>query len=420
MSNNSSTAFTPKEIIELHKEHEGKLFKLDTEGTKTSADGKSMFIPFSCITRSGAYAKFRLKINNQLACSNAKKPAGLKPTDAIKKITVSYKRLTAEDLEISEYKNFQKVDLLKFNNELCDALDIISKEYIKMIKEQLMTYKGDKFRPIKKDCKIFNIVQTNRDPKDNSETTDEDGKVPLPVPIFRIPIPVDPKTNKVGKSYGDKGFSYVVFDGRKKTKETNYANIPARLVNSSKELVDLTADNIKDFLTYLSITTGIIRYDTICCSKVGISMQYEFMEIIVSPHPKLKNVSILPEEADEANSYAVQYDGNIEIETDNKNGFNKSSLTIVNEDDEDIKIDEPKKISKPKPVVQKDEEPSGNIPDDNSPREVVDLVQKKKTNDNPEDNSAEQNEDNLSDHETEEPKPKTKKKLPTKTFKAKN
>jgi hypothetical protein len=84
---------------------------------------------------------------------------------------------------------------------------------------------------------------------------DDDGKqrTKLETPIYRIKLQgVNMEDRRIGRMFGGKEFSPVVFDARKS--KTQKKDVVAK-VKSNGEEIDITIDNVKHYITYLSLTT---------------------------------------------------------------------------------------------------------------------------------------------------------------------
>jgi hypothetical protein len=313
----TSTKITPKTLIELRAKNPelGSILTLDIKDTKKNKDTTfpTYYIPVRLINSDGARVKCKLTIVKQIVASNAK-PFGKdeKATKAANDVFISFRKFFDEDLNVTDYPDNEKPTLLKQNEELIEALKILSEEYMYLVNNVVVPYDGDKFEIQDPDTlKIANFVQTERKATDEEKKEDakrganeklisKSKKIALANPIYRIKINGDKDTKRIGRiNYKTKKVEYTVFDVRKPSKESGKKYMPAKLKDGSGKLVDLTVSNIKHFLTYMSLIGGIIEFEDVCVSKSGISLKTRFQEIYVMPHKPLKPESMNQEDLDE-------------------------------------------------------------------------------------------------------------------------
>ncbi len=317
---------TPKDIIESFQKFGENMIKLDIENAKQNADFSNYptwYIPFKIRDpKSGDYKPFILKFLFQLFGSHAKLPHGQKKDDA-KHLNILFKLMEMEELDKSEYKQRDKLDLLNKNKEFIEALTIISNGYVQQVKNMVKDYEGGKIN-IPDPVKIHNFMQSERkateeEVKLNMEKPPNEkfltkGKIKLEKNFYRIKIPATKQrllgnlTNSGGGG-NNKTFYPVVFDGRTKTKTSPKPNPAKVIINGKPE--DLTLDNGPNFLTYLSICGGSINFDSVCISNSGISLMNKFKELHVWPHKKIENTVMEEEDYDEMAQYGTTgYDDN--------------------------------------------------------------------------------------------------------------
>ena len=317
----ASTYFEVKDI-KLAKAKCGKepWFKLDVSKTRKNKNAQqpTYYIPFTAKTSGGKRFPLALRFNKQIIASNAKIPFGVKDEDA-RDVRVSFRQLTQDELDITDYEESKRTSLIQSNTEFVEALGIIADEYLELVKREVLTYRGDKFKLKVKTINCFR--QTHREAGDGEEgdeegdeESNEKSKIKLPHPIFRIKIPADPLTKKLGFNSEKTGHIYVVFDMAKASKDAKTSDgktsdvkkkpIVAK-IKTFKGYVDLNVTNAKHFITYMSLTGGMIMFDSICISKSGISLLCQFKEIHVWRHKPLKIEAMNDEMANEMAEYGV-------------------------------------------------------------------------------------------------------------------
>lgn len=320
----SNSSFTPKDIIASREKHEGsRLMSASMEkmrGNKNSGTPTS-YIPITFKNVAGKQQYLSLKFVRQLITSNAKLPA--KTTlDTARYLTVSYRKLKLDDLKDTEYPEDKKEGLLSSNEEFVKALDIIAEEYITCVKEDVLKHKAKGFSVGNR--KITNFKQDRRKPNDDEEGDEEDGKVAME-PIYRIRLPIDQESKKVGRKM-EKGHMYIVFDMRKSEAEAKLTGKPKRDVIAKVmykgKPIDLTLSNAKHFVSFMSLTSGIINFESICLSSQGISFLCNYRALHVWRHKTMKRESIGDEERDDMAEYGYK----------NADG---------EEEDLDVNVDEP-------------------------------------------------------------------------------
>ena len=310
----TSSLFTPQTLIALRQKHgKGTLFQLDVEKARVvkSHGSDTSYIPFTCLTLSGGKCRLVLKINKQITASSAKFPGEQNEENAkkAKDVRICYRKLEQKDLEPTDHKEEKRADLLKANDEFIQACDIIDEEYTSMVENQLMKYRGSKFQ-LQKNKTINRIKQSERKAhkveieEDEKRPEDErivcDNMIKLPHPLYRFKLTANDQTKKIGKTnYNTKEHEYIVYDLRKSTKENKFKSVVAKLKDTTGKLIDLTVTNVKTFITYMSLTAGIIDFDNIIISKSGISLSNKYKELHVWPHKVMKSDSINDEDREE-------------------------------------------------------------------------------------------------------------------------
>lgn len=304
----SNSNFTPKDIIASKKKHgDSRLLKADIANTRKNKNPKqpTFYIPITFKNVAGKPQAINLKFVRQLISSNAKLPYGAEANEA-KFLNVSFKKLAVKDLEGTEYPEEKKEGLISANEEFIEALGIIADDYLACVKEEILKYKGDKFRIIERKTNCFR--QDRRVGSAEDENQDDDGKVAID-PIYRIRLEADPETKKIGRA-SDRGHQYVVFDMRKSEKEAKETGKPkrdivARVMVKGKP-VDLNINNAKHFVSFMSLTSGVIHFECICISRSGISIKCRFRNLHVWRHKTMKQESLGEEDRDDMAAYGYQ------------------------------------------------------------------------------------------------------------------
>ena len=309
MSNNY---FYPKDIIAAKAKCSSTPW-LKLEPTKTrkspSKQNPTYYIPFTAKNVAGKYIPLTVSFGSQVIASSAKPPYGVTPEEA-KDVRILFRELTREDFEPTEY-NEAKIDgLLANNKEFITALNIIADEYIALAEKEVLTYKGDKFKLTK--TKTINCFrQTHRNAgEDESAAANDEGKVELPVPLFRLKLPADAVTKKIGNAATDKiEHGYIVYDMVKGTAvsedgKTTYKPVVAKL-KTSRGYIDLTISNAKNFITYMSLVGGKVAFDSICISKAGISLMCKIRDLHVRKHSQMKSEAMGEDMVNDMVSYGA-------------------------------------------------------------------------------------------------------------------
>lgn len=369
-------------------------FKLDAAKTRKNKNKQqpTYYIPFTAKTGAGKRIPLALRFARQVIASNAKIPFGVSDEEA-RDVRVSFRQLTSEDFEPTDYEEPKREGLIQSNTEFVEALNLIADEYLELVEREVLTYKGDKFK-LNKNKTVNCFRQTHRDAGDDEEG-DEEGKIALPHPIFRIKVPADPETKKLGFNSEKTGHIYVVFDMKKASKEAKTVdgkkkNKPVvAKIKTSKGYVDLTVNNAKHFITYMSLTGGMILFDSVCISKSGISLMCRFKELHVWRHRPLKVNAIDDDAVNDMAEYGASNDKDDDEEvfdepeegnddSDNPKGKGKSnakgkpsakgkppskgskkslSKALDNDDDEEVPADD---------VPDEDDAAGGDEPEENS------------------------------------------------------
>lgn len=290
-----SHAKHPNAVLSWHPSNFRDLKKINK---KAKFDVTWVNIQF--ITDSGKKVPCKLKIKNQILASGAKAPQ-TKEKDDISSFTVQFKSLSREDIEGGDYvprtlstredqekevkRVAKNIDGYTANNaKLIQVLDILNASFIKVASEII---EADKNREVKftvrkdrkkKDVTIFPLKQSTRYDEEKRED------IPLESPIFRIKVPVYKKDGRIGawNNYKD-CFRPIVFDARKMTTKNGFTPVPA-YVKKGKKKIPLNRSNVSGYITYKSLVSGIIQFDSATISKAGISCGNKFYNMYIVRH----------------------------------------------------------------------------------------------------------------------------------------
>jgi hypothetical protein len=367
----SANYFETKDIVVAKaKCQDEPWFKLDISKTKTNnkKNQKTYYIPFTARNVSGKHIPLTLKFSKQVLSSNAKIPADTDESEA-RHVSTSYREITMDDLESTDYEESKRAGLIQSNTEFIEALNTICDEYAELVEREVIPYKGDKFRATSK-MTVYNIRQTQRKAGDGEES--ENGMIDLPHAIFRIKLTADPESKKIGYNSEKTGHIYTVFDMKKTTDAVKNAGgkktkpVVAK-IKTSNGYTDLTISNVKHFVTYMSLTGGVVTFDSVCISKAGISLMCRFKELHVWRHrPMTTNAMDEVTMNDMAAFGAVNADGDDEEVFDEPNGDNEDGS------DSDSKAKKSKSKSKSKPPVKNMSKALDNDGDDEATLSDVD------------------------------------------------
>lgn len=323
----STSQLSPSEIIAVDKKWpDDCMFKMNYEkarnNEKKDPQGTTFWMPFSVRRITDERSPPYLKAKNVILCSSAKVPQK-KTIENADKLNIVFYHLSKKDLENTDYKPAMYDKILKSHNEFCDALFIMHKHLMKLYDQVAEDADADDavFR-IHDINKVSSFCQeyrnaTTEDRKNKNLTCEKvDGKwkVKLDKPIFRLSVPVDKESRKLGKKWSDKPFKHVVFDARKSTKANNHANVPAAIKSDGK-LKELTAKTAKHFLTYMSLSTLKVNFTGVCSSTQGRSCPTEFHTLSVWPHKPMIQKDLDEEDYDDMAAMGTsEYDDNVDVD----------------------------------------------------------------------------------------------------------
>jgi hypothetical protein len=248
----------------------------------------SWFIPITVTNLNGKQVPLKLKFNRQVLSSNAKHSSSVEENKA-NDVRIAFKKITEDDLKNTDYKSNGHTAIMESNEEFIKALDIIAEEFISF-SNQLFTPGNS----INASCKTHKIALPDKKINcfrqvDRKNESDPNEKILLETPIYRIKIPADPKTKKLGFNTEKNGHVYIIYDTKKSAQlaEKNKSKVGELVVakiNINGVETDLNVNNAKHFITYMSLTNGIIEFDSICVSSVGLSMTCRIKELHVWRH----------------------------------------------------------------------------------------------------------------------------------------
>ena len=311
----SNSYFTPKDVIASRAKCVNEPWlKLDLAKVRKGKlkQNTTFYIPLLARNLTGKYIQLNLQFKRQVVASAAKPPASITEEEA-KDVRIIYRELSREDLEASSYREDKLDGLLASNKEFITALDIIASEYQKIAEEEVLTHTDNKFK-LQKIRTINNFRQTHRNVAENEEGGNSEGKVALPVPMYRLKIPADPTSKKIGNPANEKNdHQYIVFDISKSTTVNSVYHPVVAKLKTSTGFTDLTINNIKHFITYMSLTGGKVSFDSICVSKQGISLMCKIRDIHVLRHKQLKTESLDAEGAGDMNEYGADINEDDEV-----------------------------------------------------------------------------------------------------------
>jgi hypothetical protein len=322
----SKTIYTPELICELREQYgAGNMFQCDPAATKTNSNKNypTYYIPFTCVTKTEARSPLIYQFKKQIVGASSKVAHGQNAKEA-RDVRVLYKLLDKDDFEGSEYNEesysaAKKEELVKYNKLHIKALTIIHEEYLAMVNTQIIPYDGSSFT-MPKNKVINSFAQYERKASDSEKAANEKlpkaekfvkaGKVALPKPLFRIKLSVM-DDRRIGYKTKDTPFIPLVYDVRKLTKENKYTPVPAKVL-SGKKLTDLTINNVGSFITYMSQSSGKIKFADVCLSSSGISLSNSFYEIHIAPHKKMEHKSFSSDDLEDMMDTGLVNRGDIE------------------------------------------------------------------------------------------------------------
>jgi len=291
---------TASELISLREKFpDENLISIDPDVANHKQNKNKSFpttyLPLYIKRLDGKNTKLNFKFVSQLLCSGAKLPAGTKEEDT-KHLSIMFRKLAEEDLASTNYQSGDYKKLIKHNEEMVQALDIIAEEYLKCIKCLIKDTKVIK----KKKAQQFNIKQSVREPTTEETAADDDridtdGKIKLPYSLFRLKLPVHYETRELSYSMSkDKPAEPYVFDVTKRVPKGDA--VPARFKtkgkNGKKKYEKLDVFNASKVITYMSLAAGTVNFDSICLSKSGISLSNKITSLHIMKHKAIKEPNI--------------------------------------------------------------------------------------------------------------------------------
>ena len=309
-------AVTLDEVIASYAVNPNGVLKVNFKTTRDlkSLNAKSQYdatyIKFDFITKDGKLVYPKFKCTETPASSGAKPPQGI-DEGAPKYLNIAFTNLTVEDIAGGPYTPMQiknvadkveKARLQKIeddimagnitryynnNEKLLKVLDILNTSFTNCCKELIASAASLPFRLFKdKNQKTIPIFQFKQTTRINGDTHQEEV---LEKPIFRMRLPVDKNTGKIGvNDYKSNQVKPIVFDTRKMTEKNDYKPVPAK-VKIDDEMRELDADNAKDFITYKSLLGGNFTIEMVS-SKFGLSSSIKFVDLYVMSN-RVKNTT---------------------------------------------------------------------------------------------------------------------------------
>lgn len=367
----------PSEIIAIKEKYNTGFLKVDVLKTRNNSNSKypTFYIPISIKGLDGKWKRVSIKMTKQILASSAKIPNSVTEEEA-RDVRVCYREINDDDLKNSDYPSEKWDDLKKENSDFIKALDIIADEYLNVVEEQIINKKHKQFR-LGKNKTINSFRQTHRNPSDDEINNDDenivDGQIKLPSSLFRIKIPANISTpeKKIGR-IDKNGHSYIIYDARKCKKVGGKIKLtPAKIRSGNGTYQDLTCLNAKHFVTYMSLTAGVIDFDSICISKSGISLMNRFTEMLVWPHKIMKTETINEDDLSEMAGFGTNgyVDEEVELDNEEKESKKYNNVNSLSDDEEEF-LDDPDENSEP---------------EDNQEEEVPPPLEHEKNNNNSDD-----------------------------------
>jgi hypothetical protein len=298
----STTKLTPAEVIAVHKKWPDTcMLRVNYDKVRDNAKGDATkkatyWLPVEIRRLTDKWTQVFLSAKFTVLCSSAKLPFG-KTKDNANKMSVMFRTLTEKDLEGTDYDAKVIPKLIESQAELCESLSILD-EHLTLLYEDIAE-RADQpkatFKIHSTDSHSF--AQKYRKASDDDRANDEikcvkigsEWKVPLETHSYRLNMPADPQSHKIGKKFPGEKIKHVVFDSRKSNKNNKWKPVPAR-VKSGGNMVDLDTYNAHHFITYMSMATFNAHLQSICSSPQGLSPVTEFRTLSVWPHkPMVKN-----------------------------------------------------------------------------------------------------------------------------------
>ncbi len=336
-----------------------------------------------------------MKLNNIPIGSGAKAPQ-TKTDGDINNYNIQFKKFSREELECGDYvpriretKEAQLIEnervsknidtYISSNEKLIKALDILQTSFTKVAKEIIEADQNKKlkFTVCKdrklKDVAICSIKQSSR----FDEKKRED--VPLDAAIFRIKLPVYKEDGRIGQWDRHKDeFRDIVFDARRMTKKNGFKAVPA-YVKKDKKKIPLSRTNVQGFITYKSVISGSINFDSATISKSGISLGNKFYEMYIIRHRTTNNTKAPPvEEIINLRSGLASDDEGSDEEINGEDGETENKdRDSDDEHEDDDKQAVPKPSEDPGNDTSEGEDLEGDKGDEDD-KEVIQVVEKPK------------------------------------------
>jgi hypothetical protein len=360
----SSKSITAEDVIASNEKNPGSVLTWSPEKFRDlkKLDKQAIFdvtwVNILFLTVSGKKVPCRLKINNVILGSGAKPPQ-TKDEGDISNFNIQFKKFLREEIEGGDYvprvrktpeaqviedarvsKNID--DYMANNDILIKALDIIQTSFIKVAKEIIEADKEKKLKfTVRKDRKIkeIPICMIKQSSRYDEEKREE---VALESAIFRVKLPVYKKDGRIGQwnKFKDE-FREIVFDARKMTDKNGFKPVPA-YVKKGKKKMPLDRKNVEGFITYKSLISGSINFDSATISKAGISLGNKFYDMYIIRHrsTNTKETVTINEIADMRSGLASDDEGSDEEIADVKDEDEKEEHTDTDTEDKQAAPDD--------------------------------------------------------------------------------
>ena len=311
----SANYLTPENIIAFRaKNGPGKMIRRsvgkNSVRKNTNAQFPTWYLSLQFQTPEGSWVQSQLKFIKQVLGGNAKTPP-VTGTDGPKFVNYTVREINEEMIKESDYKTSDYPDLLQRNKMFINALNILNEEFAIFIKNDIIAYEGAEFEVLSEETSSFiqDSRKASKEEKADDKKLPEDqrkvikNKIKLDVQLIRFRIPIDVKTpdKRIGINTREGVHIDMVFDARKQSRTP--AIIKQKVGNETKDMY-LTMDNAANFITYMSLTGGLVDFE-LSVGEKGIGIQPKLRELHVAPHRKLKKSAFADNEFDEMRSMAT-------------------------------------------------------------------------------------------------------------------
>jgi hypothetical protein len=347
----ASTGLSVEEILKANAKWNtegigsGKLLKLE-EGKMTISKGKfpTGYVPLTFRNESDVYVPLKLRFTKQIILSaktQVPKEESKKKSDDDKLTPrVGFSKITAEILSKSSYKSEVHASFIKYNEDFIKANDIIIQEFLALdvigvnikddkaskARRKLYTNSGIAIDKLAYNYPRQDVAQlTKEEIAENEKKGIEPDcytKKGLPAKnienrIYRYNLPFEQNTTYIRKVYNSdkikyksgKNYVQVVYDVKNQEVEPTINRRP------------LTILNVHEFITYLSIASGVVDMSTVVISGQGASLRAEIQKIYIAKHNRKDTADLSKEEIADLNDMAKY------MEQPEDSGFDENQLT---------------------------------------------------------------------------------------------